>query len=210
MVKTYILNTEFLDNKELFNSKLESVDKERKEKILRLPFANQKLSLGAGLLIKEFVGEISSYNKHGKPISANGEFNVSHSGKYVVLSKSKKPVGVDIEILQRGKNKIAHRFFTIDECIQIDRSYDRDNTFTRIWTLKEAFLKCIGTGIGEYFSKFTIFLDEEEVKISQNIQSNPVYFKEYFVECYKLAVCSEDNSFSREIEDVTQKVFAKI
>lgn len=210
MVETYILNTELLDNKELFYNKLETVDNVRKEKILRLPFANQKLSLGAGLLIKEFVGEISSYNKQGKPLSDNVEFNVSHSGKYVVLSKGEKPVGVDIEILQRGKNKIAHRFFTLDECVQIDRSYDKDRTFTRIWTLKEAFLKCIGTGIGENLSKFKIYLDDEEVKIQQSIFDKAFYFKEYFVEGYKMAVCSEDNSFAREAEDVTQKIFAKI
>ena len=92
MVKTYILNTDALDNRELFESKLATVDRERRKKILRLPKNTpQKQSLGAGLLIKTFVGDIISYGIGGKPQALETQFNVSHSGKYVVLSVSKEP-----------------------------------------------------------------------------------------------------------------------
>ena len=151
MVETFILNTDPLDSRELFEQLLEQVDDTRKEKILKLrTFTKQKQSLGAGLLIKKYVGDIHSLNKNGKPKNNNTEFNISHSGKYVVLTKGgTEPVGVDIELMQRGNKHIAPRFFTLDECVQIDRSYDPDKTFTQIWTLKEAFLKCIGSGVGK-------------------------------------------------------------
>lgn len=54
MVETFILNTDPLDSRELFEQLLEQVDDTRKEKILKLrTFTKQKQSLGAGLLIKK-------------------------------------------------------------------------------------------------------------------------------------------------------------
>ncbi|MGN0459628.1 MAG: 4'-phosphopantetheinyl transferase family protein [Ruminococcus sp.] len=207
MVKTYILNTDALDNRELFQEKLESVDKERRKKVLRLPKNTpQKLSLGAGLLIKTFVGDITSYGIGGKPQALETHFNVSHSGKYVVLSISDEPVGVDIELMQRGRKKIASRFFTLEENIQIDQSYDPDRTFTRLWTLKEAFLKCIGTGIGRNLRRTDIDLNGGDIRVKQNINNNPYYFKEYNVEGYQLSVCSEDHEFEERLIDVTDRI----
>ena len=207
MVKTYILNTDALDNRELFEKKLDTVDKERRKKILRLPKNTpQKQSLGAGLLIKTFVGDITSYGIGGKPQALETQFNISHSGRYVVLSVSNEPVGVDIELLQRGRKKIASRFFTLEENIQIDQSYDPDKTFTRLWTLKEAFLKCIGSGIGKNLRQTEIDLNGGDIRVKQDINNNPYYFKEYNVEGYQLSVCSEDNEFDEKLIDVTERI----
>lgn len=206
MIKTYILNTDLLENKELFNKKLKTVDDTRRTKVLKLPSAAQRTSLGAGLLIKEFVGEIASYNKYGKPLAEGKHFNISHSGKYVVLTTASVPVGVDIEIMQKGRHKIASRFFALEECIQIDQSYDRDKKFTQIWTLKEAFVKCIGTGIGEHLRDFAILIEKDGIKVQQNIKNDIFYFKEYSVSGYQLSVCCEDNRFAEELEDVTDLI----
>lgn len=116
-------------------------------------------------------------------------------------------MGVDIELMQRGNKHIAPRFFTLDECVQIDRSYDPDKTFTQIWTLKEAFLKCIGSGVGKDLKRFTIHIDDEKIRIDNRINRNFYYFKEYDVSGYKLSVCSEDNRFSETLEDVTDEIF---
>ena len=207
MVKTYILNTDALDNRELFEKKLDTVDKERRKKILRLPKNTpQKQSLGAGLLIKTFVGDITSYGIGGKPQALETQFNISHSGRYVVLSVSNEPVGVDIELLQRGRRKIASKFFTLEGNIQIDQSYDPDRTFTRLWTLKEAFLKCIGTSIGRNLRKTSINLNGGDIRVEQNINNYPYYFKEYNIEGYQLSVCSEDNEFEEKLIDVTERI----
>ena len=146
---------------------------------------------------------------HGKPFLPDApqhHFNISHSGRYVVLSVSNEPVGVDIELLQRGRRKIASKFFTLEENIQIDQSYDPDRTFTRLWTLKEAFLKCIGTGIGRNLRKTSINLNGGDIRVEQNINNNPYYFKEYNVEGYQLSVCSEDNDFEEKLTDVTERI----
>ena len=174
---------------------------------MRLPKNTpQKQSLGAGLLIKTFVGDITSYGIGGKPQALETQFNISHSGRYVVLSVSNEPVGVDIELLQRGRRKIASKFFTLEENIQIDQSYDPDRTFTRLWTLKEAFLKCIGTGIGRNLRKTSINLNGGDIRVEQNINNYPYYFKEYNIEGYQLSVCSEDNEFEEKLIDVTERI----
>lgn len=206
MVETYIFNTDKLDNEKIFSEKLALMDSERKRKILRLPKEKQKLSLGAGLLIKAFVGEVTSYGENGKPMSVRTEFNVSHSGRYVVISTSDKPVGVDIELFQHGKRKIAPRFFSLEECIQIDQSYYPDTEFIRIWTLKESFLKCLGKGIDKDFNKFTIKINDNDIKVVQKIADGNFYFKSYDVEGYQLSVCSEDNNFAEELVDVTSRI----
>jgi 4'-phosphopantetheinyl transferase len=208
MVETYIFNTDLLDNQELFNAKFELMDSNRKRKILRLPKEKQKLSLGAGLMIKAFVGDVTSYNEYSKPLSLRTEFNLSHSGKYVVLSTAPEPVGVDIEMIQRGRKKVAPRFFTLEECIQIDQNYSPDTVFTKIWTLKESFLKCLGIGIGDNLNKFTVKIIDDKVKIEQNFNENFYYFKNYQVEGYQLSVCSEDNRFSETLVDVTTRILA--
>lgn len=208
MIETYILNTDPLDDDKLFKEKLATVDEKRREKILRLPKGtSQKLSLGAGLLIKNYVGKIESVGKFGKPKGLEREFNISHSGKYVVLTTAHVPVGVDIQILKPGVKKLASRYFTLEECIQIDRSYSPDKTFTQIWAVKEAFLKCLGTGIGKNLKKVSVNLGGKNINVNQKINEDIYFFKEYPVSGYCLAVCCEDNNFEEELIDVTKDIF---
>lgn len=97
------------------------------------------------------------FGAHGKPFLVSPEhepplhFNISHSGKYIVLAFSTSPIGIDIEYLDRDTkiDQMAHRFFHLTEQKLISTSEDcnKKKQFFRIWTIKEAFLKAIGTGI---------------------------------------------------------------
>ena len=40
------------------------------------------------------------YGKYGKPLAHGKNFNVSHSGNYVILAESENSIGVDIEELR--------------------------------------------------------------------------------------------------------------
>lgn len=206
MVNTFILNTDLLDDEQLFNKHLALMPEKRRDKVIRMAKEKQKLSLGAGILIKAFVGDDISYNEYGKPISDKLEFNISHSGKYVVISTASEPVGVDIQIFKRGMRHIAHRFFSVEECITIDQSYTPDTTFIKIWSLKEAFLKCVGIGLCNDLNNFSVKIDDDRITVSQNFNNNFYYFKNYEVEGYQLSVCCEDNRFANTLVDVTEKV----
>lgn len=93
-------------------------------------------------------------NEHGKPFveDMNGfEFNISHSGKWVVVGYGKTPVGVDIEKIRRDEEvkKIASRYFTKGENEYILEEEDLfPERFAEIWTGKESYLKYLGEGIG--------------------------------------------------------------
>ena len=66
---------------------------------------DKKQELIAGYLLKEYLGVENDaqlvMNKNGKPmlVDARKHFNLSHSGKYVVLAIADQEVGIDIERL---------------------------------------------------------------------------------------------------------------
>lgn len=62
------------------------------------------------------------YGENGKPYLGTGQgerlplmFNLSHSGMYVAAAFGTEDIGVDVELMRTGKQKIAQRFFAEDE-----------------------------------------------------------------------------------------------
>ena len=107
-------------------------------------------SLYASLAPSDVKIEIS---KSGKPFFTNIEdlhFNISHSGSEVAIAFSTKPVGFDMELLDRKRDfrAIANRFFTNQESNEVKSAEEYGNElFVRIWTAKEAMLKLSGEGL---------------------------------------------------------------
>lgn len=132
--------------------------------------------------------------------------------------------------------KIAERFFHPDEVklLQEAASDARQQScesvqqlFYRLWTLKESYLKCIGTGMHVAMNDFCIHVDRKNtgVQPDQNISAKidgnavsgensfpfvtvnnirqPVYLKEYaLADGYCYAVCSQSCTFS-EVHRIT-------
>ena len=94
-----------------------------------------------------------SYSMHGKPFLKNYpaiHFNLSHTVDMLIIVIADKPVGVDIEKINHGKDEarllqIAKRFFTENENCYINEDEGcRVEKFYEIWIRKEAYVKCIG------------------------------------------------------------------
>lgn len=92
--------------------------------------------------------------KHGKPYLSDESiyFNLSHSGDYVALAFCKdSPVGIDIEHTRSNirKDSLVKRFFHADEAkLFLNLSeQDKEAFLFRRWTVREAFLKGIGSGL---------------------------------------------------------------
>lgn len=96
---------------------------------------------------------------HGKPIvrepsHARRSFNIAHTDGLVVCgigTGTSQWVGVDVEHLDRRTNvELAERYFAAPE-VEVLRSVRgeaaRRRMFLRIWTLKESFIKALGTGM---------------------------------------------------------------
>ena len=93
------------------------------------------------------------------------DFNVSHSGQYVMCAVSETSrVGIDVEEIQSIEINDFENEFSLKERQQILQSDKSLYTFFSLWTQKEAFLKAIGTGLYVPLNKIKI----EENKIKWN------------------------------------------
>ena len=111
------------------------------------------------------------YTKDGK-LYLNGysiNFNISHSHDFGLIGISNKPIGVDIEKIDKTRNWIciAESMFSKKEMEWLKQQPSCEN-FYLLWTLKEARLKCDG-----FSSDSTIFKE-----VSFDLNSRPV-FHEY-------------------------------
>ena len=85
-------------------------------------------------------------NENGKPYFANGPcFNISHSGRYVLMAVSTTEVGVDIEEIKYKDMSSLVRIFNEAEAKMIKEHSD----FYYLWCAKESLIKCMGLSVGK-------------------------------------------------------------
>ena len=94
---------------------------------------------------------VFEFGEHGKP-SIIGRpdlhFSLSHCREAAICVLSDRPVGIDIESVGRYNERLVRYTMNDEEMTQILASNRPDIAFTRLWTQKEAVLKCTGEGIG--------------------------------------------------------------
>lgn len=92
-------------------------------------------------------------NPYGKPsfLHLPFSFNLSHTkGLCASIIAAGEPgweVGIDVETIRPYKEKVAKRVCSDEEMEYICHSDSKDKAFTKLWTLKEAYIKAIGTGL---------------------------------------------------------------
>lgn len=91
-----------------------------------------------------------SIGTHGKPYLTDYpdiHFNISHCVKGCVCAVSDVPIGVDIQEIRPYSSEIAERVCSAEEMKIINNASDKACEFTRIWTMKESYVKMTGEGI---------------------------------------------------------------
>ena len=138
---------------------LGEISEQRREQALKFRHElGQRLCVLAYLLLKKGLREtygitenpVFEYNEHGKPsIVGHPEifFNLSHCKEAAVCVISDQPIGIDVESFREYKEGLVHYTMNDEEIRQIESSENPAATFIRLWTMKEATLKLIGTGI---------------------------------------------------------------
>ncbi|WP_316736906.1 4'-phosphopantetheinyl transferase family protein [Pedobacter aquatilis] len=88
-----------------------------------------------------------SFHNNKKPKLNGIEFNVSHSGNLILITISSKPIGVDIESINRAFDfeSLLEICFHPEEIKYL--SNNNLDTFYTFWTRKEALLKATGEGL---------------------------------------------------------------
>lgn len=141
-------------------------------------------------------------NKYGKIDFENipFHFNISHSGCLALVSISEGLIGCDIEQIKEPNYRIIDRFFAKDEISyinRIDNEILKKQMFYRYWTMKESYLKCLGTGLTGSLDSFSVIMNNQ---IGDIIKINDYYIKEYIVNGYSCTICSEISSFFERLE----------
>ena len=94
------------------------------------------------IMKKKLVGNYS-IDENGKPINPNIYFNISHSNGFVVFTKDKYPIGIDIEKIRESNPRLIEYISSKEE-----QDYIKDDkSFFEIWTNKESLGKAIGVGV---------------------------------------------------------------
>lgn len=169
MIRVYFADITPLAEPWRFAAVLKRLSTERRRKAEACKTEQARLlSAGAGYLLSYALSLLGideatmeySYNQYGKP-SFNRrkslDFSLSHSGSMAICSLSDcGPVGCDIESPGRRSLPAARRFFHPNEYEHIICSADPGREFLRIWTLKESYIKALGTGLATRLSSFEI------------------------------------------------------
>lgn len=150
---------------------------DRRQSVIRLQNSKkQKSKIAADHLCRSAISEFCGIapnsiefglSEKGKPfvIGVDVYFNISHSGDLVVCAVSNKEIGIDIEQIRPFNFRAAEKFACPDE-LEYIRS--EENGFFNIWTLKEAYFKCIGTGLGADIKNVSFKINKKNILCSES------------------------------------------
>lgn len=147
-------------------------------------------------------------NPYGKPSLSHHsdvQFNVSHSGDWIALiSGGTDELGVDVEKIAPIDMQIAERFFSPTESQFLSATPDdrRLNTFYRLWTLKESYIKAVGMGLSIPLDSFAILPDEGGVWYCEQAGAYR-FLSQRLDEGHMLAACSARGELPSKTEIVT-------
>ncbi|MDO8341851.1 MAG: 4'-phosphopantetheinyl transferase superfamily protein [Cellvibrio sp.] len=107
----------------------------------------------------------------GKPYLPQSDihFSLSHSGDWALIAVGKAElIGVDIEVVSAMRDLcgIAESYYHPQEFARLQELKDEDQAeyFYRLWTLKEAFFKAIGTGISAGLEKIAFEFEDNKLE----------------------------------------------
>lgn len=209
MIRVYYADVSPLENDTIFDAAITSLPSIRRKKADNLTKRSaQNLSVGASLVLMHALKEMG-YDAHclefatqkgGKPYIKNADihFSITHSLTVAMCAVADSVIGIDAEEITDFNPDICKRFFSRAEREQIFASGDDDkikNTFFRIWTMKESYVKMTGRGLGG-FSAFDVMLSPTPRIIGGEI----CHIKELLLDGYKVSLCAQqddDISFER-------------
>lgn len=170
------------------------LDDKRRSRIrrLRVPLKRAQCA-AAGLVLSHLFGENGNapalvYGENGKPYLADNPdtyFSITHSDKWVFLAVADGEIGIDAQAPRKVCPRLAARSTSPEELAWV-----KENTephFTRLWTMKEAYLKYTGTGLTVPIREVVISVPPADGYDEQN----DCYWALLTYEGVPLSVCSK-------------------
>ncbi|WP_026518126.1 4'-phosphopantetheinyl transferase family protein [Butyrivibrio sp. MC2021] len=218
--KVYVYDVSVFSDRELFDKFYGQMDDKRKEKIDRFKNASDKyLSLGAGVLLKTVLSDVGirdyelKYGKNDKPYLEGDSglfFNLSHSGKYAIMTISDREVGIDIEKNKKFEDSLIKHIFDEEEIsfandilsgaetFSATCSRNADVLYTGMWTAKESVMKFFGIGLGMDPVKIHLEMNEDMQCLKATAREHDcsgLFIHRYELGDYQISVCSEYETY---------------
>lgn len=91
------------------------------------------------------------------------QFNLSHSGCYVLCGVGEEPLGIDIQIIKTNwRDSLPRRVCSPEELTWMQRQPDYWRAFVRLWCMKESRVKWDGSGLTSSIRDIPIPLPPQE------------------------------------------------
>lgn len=105
---------------------------------------------------------------HGKPFLKGKKWHlsISHSGGIAGCALENCRVGLDLEMVRDFSLELAKRICTPEEWEWVQEHGDGNRTLTKLWTLKECYMKYTGLGLsqGSRTMEFDLFSQPPQLK----------------------------------------------
>ncbi len=156
------------DEKQIAARFLRAVDRERY--VVAHGILRQLLGQYLGVGPAELVFEAGEFGKPALVLGAelpSVSFNMAHSGDVILYAvTNRRRVGIDVEAVRSGRDlmELAVSQFSGDEveALRVLEPTERVAAFYRCWTLKEAYLKARGEGLGFPLKQFSVTFGNQE------------------------------------------------
>lgn len=139
---------------------------------------------------------------YGKPFFPDYpgiHFNISHSGSHAVCVLGEARLGVDIEEPRAVRASMWRRVLTEREQDWLSGRSDKEESFLRLWTLKEAYAKAVGKGLGLNFTamEFSLSISGGQTEITCSREGS--FFQKRLENGAVLSLCVLDGELSEEM-----------
>lgn len=186
-----------LENRDKFEELLAQLPinlQEKNKKYVR--YEDRCTNLLGKLLVKKGFTEFNKtdcldnliYNDYKRPFikETNIDFNISHSGGYVVCAFSKENnIGVDIEKIKTINYKELLSFFNEISSEKIQQATNPLISFYDVWVQQEAIIKANGKG---FFADYKLI---KEVEGNFKLENENYYVEEFIIDnAYKSCIAS--------------------
>lgn len=222
----YVKTVEKMEETE-FNFLLSRISEPRRlNAIKKKRISDQIQAIITELLVKYILQEIYKINttelkffkgKYGKPfVNLPIQFNISHSGNIIIAAFSEtSEIGIDIEQVKQIPIEIFKPIFLKEEYkyIQNQPEKQRLNIFYKFWTLKESYIKYLGTGLYRDMNTFGFTLNST-INLKELIEPsyiNEIQFITGNIENYKYSLCCKKKEYIHKLECIKiNQILSKI
>lgn len=132
------------------------------------------------------------------------KFNLSHCDNSVCCGFSDSKIGVDIQSKVHEVDSIVDLSMSPNEKDKIMGSEEPDLLFARYWSIKEAYMKCLGCGLNDKLSELDFSLFQNSHFIYDNLIFNTKYSRNVWI-----TVCSAIDIRKIVIADIRDYIYSQ-